>query len=243
MRAAMIRTAVAAVAGATLVAMAPATASAAEQCIFQDLKVTGKNRDTVERSLFCLSNLHRLRSGVSLLRIDSRLSNAARAHSDDMLARGFFDHTNPDGAGPSVRAANFGYAFGSGENIATNTKGTARSLFQQWRDSPGHNQNMLSPDYPAAGMGINRNCCPGGAGPGITGTQMLGVGPADGSDDALDFYASSRKCARAREGLILKREARRRARKKGARAKAKAQRLGEQIRELKKGVRKRCDEL
>lgn len=219
---------------------APGSATAAEGCAFQELKATDKNLDKVERSLFCLTNLHRVRSGVAALNVDTRLATAARAHSADMSARGFFDHTTPEGADPSARAAAFGYPFGAGENIATNTEGTALKLFQQWRDSPGHNQNMLGVNYPAAGMGASPFCCPAG-GSGVTGTQMFGVGPADTDDDALDFYASSSKCVTASEDLILKREARKRARKKGQRARAQA--LGAQIREVKQYVRKRCKEL
>ena len=238
MRAGMIKAGTVGVAALALLAM-PSTASAAEGCVFQELKATGKNVDKVERSLFCLTNLHRLRNGVALLRVDTRLMAAARAHSDDMTARGFFDHTTPEGAGPSARAANFGYPFGAGENIATNTEGTAFKLFDQWRNSPGHNQNMLATNYPAAGMGASPHCCPAG-GSGVTGTQMFGVGLADTSDDALDFYASSSKCLRAKEDLILKREARRRAKQKGKSAKAQA--LGAEIREIKQYVKRRCDE-
>ena len=244
MRAGIRAAIAAAVTTAAVTALAPASASAAEGCAFQELQASDKNQDKVERSLFCLTNLHRFRNGVATLKIDTRLATAARAHSADMTARGFFDHfsdpNNKEGTGPSARAAAFGYPFGAGENIATNTEGTALKLFQQWRDSPGHNQNMLGANYPAAGMGVSPQCCPAGGG-GVTGTQMFGVGPADTSDDALDLYASSSRCAGSLESLILKREARRRARKKGKRAKA--QTVGAQIRELKQDVRKRCKEL
>jgi uncharacterized protein YkwD len=223
-----------------LLAAMPSGATAAEGCAFQQLKATDKNLDRVEHSLFCLTNLHRVRNGVATLKIDTRLATAARAHSADMTARGFFDHTTPEGLDPSERAAAFGYPFGAGENIATNTEGTALKLFQQWRDSPPHNQNMLGGNYPAAGMGASPHCCPAG-GSGVTGTQMFGVGPADTDDDALDYYASSNKCVRATEDLILKREARKRARKQGKREKAQA--LGAKIREIKRYVKQRCKQL
>lgn len=239
---ASIRAGIAGAAALALLAAAPSGAGAAEGCAFQDAEATERNREEVERALFCLTNLHRIRNGVPRLFVDTRLAAAARAHSDDMIARGFFDHTNPDGAGPFERAPAFGYPGPAGENIATNNEGSALSLFVQWRDSPGHNQNMLAASYVAAGMGINPLCCPGfGPAPGVTGTQMFGNVAADTDDDGLDYYASSSRCARAKEALIAKREARRRARKKGRLAKARA--LSVQIRGLKQEVRKRCKEL
>jgi uncharacterized protein YkwD len=233
-----VKASVAAAAAVALVAALPAPAPAAKGCIFEDERANEKNLDTVERSLFCLTNLHRLRNGADPVQIDNRLTAAARAHSDDMIARGFFAHLNPEGAGPGVRAAAFGYPAGVGENLATNPQGTASELFDQWRNSTtGHNENMLLSRYQAAGMGVNPHCCPGfGAPPGVTGTQMFGLGPADTKDDALDFYASSGKCATAKERLYAKRQARKRARKN------RRQRLGEQIGELKRQVKKSCKE-
>src|SRR5699024_3128914 len=38
------------------------------------------------------------------LSVDDRLVEAARAHSDDMVERDYFDHTTPDGVGPGERA-------------------------------------------------------------------------------------------------------------------------------------------
>ena len=231
-----LKASVAAAAAAALIAALPASAPAAKGCIFQDDRANEKNLDKVERSLFCLTNLHRLRNGTDPVRIDTRLTAAARAHSDDMIARGFFAHNNPEGADPTVRAAAFGYPSGVGENIATNFEGTASELFDQWRHSTtGHNENMLFHSYEAAGMGINPHLWQSsGAPPGATGTQMFGNGPADTKGDALDFYASSGKCATGKERLYAKRQARKRARKN------RRQRLGKQISELKQQVKQRC---
>src|SRR3954454_8418273 len=43
------------------------------------------------------------------LAVDPRLVQAARQHAQDMAARNFFAHTNPDGAGPSARMSAAGY--------------------------------------------------------------------------------------------------------------------------------------
>ena len=83
--------------------------------------------------------------GLAPVALDTRLRGASRAHSVDMVARNYFDHTSPDGAGPDDRAAAAGYPGVVGENIAYNSVGTIRVLFEAWRDSPGHEQNMLDP--------------------------------------------------------------------------------------------------
>ena len=81
------------------------------------------------------------------------LRTAARRHSDDMAARGFFDHTNPDGRSPADRAIAAGYQGGFvGENIAGGQT-TPRQVVQEWMDSPGHCLNIMDPRYTALGVG------------------------------------------------------------------------------------------
>jgi uncharacterized protein YkwD len=189
----------AAVAGVALgpALLAPSAATAREHCLFQNMKVSADNVGRVERSLFCLTNLHRVRNGLHPLRRDARLGAAAGAHSADMVARDYFGHFTPEGDGPGDRARASGYPGGAGENIAANGIGSAFSLFDQWRNSSGHNQNMLNGFYRAAGFGI-APAFPGGGGPGITGTQMFGITAANRDDSGLGLYASGARCAKAK---------------------------------------------
>ncbi len=176
---------------------APSGAVAQEQCLFQGVTASAARAGKVERSLLCLTNVHRIRNGVGALQRDTRLTAAARAHSDDMVVRDYFDHVNPEGNGPSERVRAAGYPSGAGENIASNSTGTAFSLFDQWRDSSGHNQNMLSSNYDAAGFGVAQGM-PGRQRGGVTGTQDFGSAGANTGDTALGLYASSPKCAKAK---------------------------------------------
>jgi uncharacterized protein YkwD len=74
--------------------------------------------------------------------------------SEDMATKGYFDHTDSLGRDPFTRMAQFGYTFGTymGENIAAGNA-TAQDTFTQWKNSPGHNQNMLDPQYLVIGIG------------------------------------------------------------------------------------------
>lgn len=183
----------------TCTAAAPDGASAQGQCLYQQETVSSANLDRAERSLLCLTNVHRLRSGVPALSRDSRLGAAARAHSADMAARDYFSHITPEGLSPTERAVAAGFPGGAGENIAAGGSPTALGLFEMWRNSPGHDANMLGAAYRSFGGGI----FPGGGNRArIIGTQMFSSVVANSADAGLDLYASSPKCAKAKLTLI-----------------------------------------
>jgi uncharacterized protein YkwD len=91
---------------------------------------------------------------ASPLTSNPMLRTSARRHSQDMATRGFFDHQNPDGQGPSdrMRAAGYLGAGYSGENIAAG-RDTASGTVQQWMDSPGHCSNIMNPAFQLIGVG------------------------------------------------------------------------------------------
>lgn len=91
------------------------------------------------------TELNRIRYllGLPLLRIDERLTKAARDHSTDMHTLGFFAHESPvEGKRtPSDRASRFGTSAGA-ENIAQGHD-TGIGAIRGWWYSPGHHRNML----------------------------------------------------------------------------------------------------
>ena len=97
------------------------------------------------------------------LAVDADLSRAAREHSEDMHDRNFFSHTNPDGQGPSARAAEAGYdGGGAGENIGwiggfsvPDPQARATSHHNNLWDSDGHQQNFMSNAYNEIGVGYD----------------------------------------------------------------------------------------
>jgi uncharacterized protein YkwD len=87
------------------------------------------------------------------LAMHGALRCAARVHARDMAARGYFDHVNPEGEDPFVRMERAGYVYvAAGENIAGGQPDAA-SVMQGWIDSPGHCQNIMSPDFLDLGVG------------------------------------------------------------------------------------------
>lgn len=136
----------------------------------------------LELEIHNLINNERQNHGLPSLQLDSKLSDIARAHSQDMAINNYFSHDNWVGQGPTERAAAAGYPttkdFGSyyvvgiGENIHKGwlysqiTYGwtttydwyiqseIAYNAVNGWMNSPGHRENILSSTYDKEGIGI-----------------------------------------------------------------------------------------
>jgi uncharacterized protein YkwD len=97
-------------------------------------------------------NQARAANGRRPLRLGPALHRAARAHSVDMVRRGYFDH------GAFVqRLRRFGVrARALGENIATATEPgfSAGLIVQMWMTSPGHRSVLLDRSFTRIGVGV-----------------------------------------------------------------------------------------
>ena len=109
---------------------------------------------SLERSAFGLLNADRASQGLNIVTADSRLHNAARAHSRDMASNNFFSHTGSNGSNAGSRIAAQGYNFVSwGENIAAGQQ-TANDVISAWLNSPGHRDNMRGGSFTDAAIGF-----------------------------------------------------------------------------------------
>lgn len=105
-----------------------------------------KDIAALERRAFDGANRYRARHGLPALRWDDALARIARAHSEDMAARRYFEHVDPEGRGPAARVLAAGLAFSTvAENISTNrgVDDPAQTAVEGWIDSPPHRENML----------------------------------------------------------------------------------------------------
>src|SRR5680860_5631 len=106
-----------------------------------------------------LINDYRQQNGLNALLLSDTVEDAARKHNLDMGHYGFFDHSSlqadysPEGSAPWDRMEAVGYNYNTytGENIAAGYE-TASQVFQGWKNSPGHNANMLKPEYKVIGI-------------------------------------------------------------------------------------------
>lgn len=88
------------------------------------------------------------------LTMDGALRCAARNHSFDMGARGFFSHDNPSGESARDRIERAGYSWSRlGENIAVG-QSTPEQVVAGWLDSFDHCTNILAPEFTDIGIGF-----------------------------------------------------------------------------------------
>jgi uncharacterized protein YkwD len=97
-------------------------------------------------------NAARAEAGCEPLVVDARLVTVAQAHSEDMAAQDYFDHTSLDGTTFAERLLAAGYS-GGGENIARGQR-SAAEVHEAWMESPGHRRNILDCSFAAVGVGV-----------------------------------------------------------------------------------------
>lgn len=101
-----------------------------------------------------LANQARIESGISALKINPKLVEAAQAKAQDMISRGYFAHISPNGVTPWYWVEKAGYNYmAAGENLA---RGFSDSKFvhQAWMNSPSHKENILNNKYQEIGMAV-----------------------------------------------------------------------------------------
>ena len=103
-----------------------------------------------ESSLLTTMNAVRKARGLAPLRVDFRLTRAARGHSADMMRRQYFAHGSV--AGRALRAGAHGPLFG--ETLAWATGITAQWVVDRWLASPSHRAVLLRPGFRRVGIGI-----------------------------------------------------------------------------------------
>ena len=130
-------------------------------CDDTHLVPTRSNSARIEAATLCLVNVQRARHGERALRPNADLGRSAAAHSEDMVARNYFDHTSRGGETvlDRIKASTYlppraGYTLG--ENIALGTMqlATPAAIVESWMKSPGHRANILDAEFRDSGLGV-----------------------------------------------------------------------------------------
>lgn len=117
---------------------------------------------TFELEVARLVNIERAKEGLSPLSFSDELSKVARAKSQDMAAKNYFNHVSPTYGDPFAMMKSFGISYRTaGENIA---KGyySAESVVNGWMNSSGHRANILNGSFNKIGVGyaVGKNGTP-----------------------------------------------------------------------------------
>ena len=111
-----------------------------------------------------LTETNRVRREQSLpdLQLSQKLSQAAQGHAEDMADNNYFNHTSPDGLSTianRITAADYSFNLAA-ENLAAGYY-SAIDVVTDWFNSPGHQTNLLNPDYTDVGFGLFFDDSPG----------------------------------------------------------------------------------
>ncbi|MFH8387076.1 CAP domain-containing protein [Kitasatospora sp. NPDC018058] len=102
-----------------------------------------------------LTNIERAKAGCGPLTVNAQAQSAAQVHSDDMVARHYFEHPDPEGHHADYRLEAAGYRWSLwGENIAYGQPDPA-AVVDEWMHSPPHRENILNCHFTAIGVGVN----------------------------------------------------------------------------------------
>ena len=108
-----------------------------------------------ENEIVSLINQERTQRGMGPVRIDERLTQAARRHTELMVEKHELSHRLAEEQVLRDRLADTGIAFETaGENVAYDTN--AQHAHVEFMHSPGHRANILNPKFTAVGLGVMR---------------------------------------------------------------------------------------
>jgi uncharacterized protein YkwD len=113
---------------------------------------------SLEQNVLADINTLRKQHGLAPLRLSASLSAAARQHSSEMAARGYFSHDSANGSSFDKRIARY-YPMGSsrfwsvGENLLWSSPDVdAGGALNMWWNSPEHRKNMLTARWREIGL-------------------------------------------------------------------------------------------
>jgi uncharacterized protein YkwD len=139
-----------------------APAQGAEQaCPSSNATPAQATKKQIVRATLCTLNRERSHAGLRRLKLNRKLSRAARGHARDMAKRNYFSHDTLGGGTFVDRIRRWGYLKGAhnwivGENLAWGSRGQSRTkvIMELWMNSPGHRANILNPSFREIGIGI-----------------------------------------------------------------------------------------
>ncbi len=116
--------------------------------------ILGIRTDIAIADLLSLTNKKRAENGLPPVKLDNELSEAATQKASNMLTNNYWAHNSPNGTTPWVFIKSTGYDYlYAGENLARGFTSFS-DVIDAWMQSPGHRENMLSPNYKDIGFAV-----------------------------------------------------------------------------------------
>jgi uncharacterized protein YkwD len=122
----------------------------------------------LEQDVLANVNLFRHQHGLGALRLSTKLTAAARLHSNEMAQRGYFSHNSANGTSFDKRISRFYSAGGKrywsvGENLLWSSPDvSASSALDMWLNSPEHKKILLTARWREIGLAaVHTQSAPG----------------------------------------------------------------------------------
>jgi hypothetical protein len=116
--------------------------------------VLGVNSNISIQEVISGTNSERAKLGLSPLRENSALNQAAAQKAANMFSENYWAHYSPSGKDPwdFITAAGYRYSF-AGENLAKNFE-NSNDVVVAWMNSPTHRDNIVNPNYQEIGIAV-----------------------------------------------------------------------------------------
>lgn len=116
--------------------------------------VLGKVTNVTANSLLADTNDVRSHDGLTPLKLNTKLTQAAEMKAQDMIDKGYWSHNSPSGVEPWYWVDQSGYSYQeAGENLAKNFN-NSKATIDAWMNSQTHRDNILKPAYKDVGFAV-----------------------------------------------------------------------------------------
>lgn len=116
--------------------------------------VLGFSANITPERIIELTNQEREKLGLSSLKENKLLSEAAKQKAADMFVFNYWAHISPSGRTPWTFFTDIGYKYQyAGENLARDFR-DPESVVRAWLDSSSHRENIVNPKYQEIGVAV-----------------------------------------------------------------------------------------
>jgi uncharacterized protein YkwD len=130
-------------------------AAAALKCTGSLVPTAGAEQRIAD-AVVCLINKTRKAKRLRLLTVNKKLVASATFQTNDMLAKGYYNHQRPGGPTLAKRVRKAKYRGDSGENLGLGSGSLAlpAQMLKAWMNSPPHRANILNKRFRAIGVSV-----------------------------------------------------------------------------------------
>ena len=139
-----------------------AVAQVSSNILSGDLKILGYSTNISKSEIISLTNKERGSKGLSHLKENVLLSEAAALKATDMFEDDYWAHFAPDGTSPWYFFKQTGYSYSwAGENLARDFQSSTGVMVGWMASTAGHKENILNSNFTEIGVAVKNGILQG----------------------------------------------------------------------------------